>query len=69
MLLKERMVRFLQESAEKLKLNCQSALHSIQTLNILDHYHHQHINRIVSKSTLRAKSLALAILSLSSKLH
>lgn len=63
------MLRFLQESSEQLKLTYQSALQSIQVLNILDHYHHYPINRLIHKSQHKGKCLSLAILSLCTKMH
>lgn len=69
MLLKQPMLRFLQQSSQQLKLTYQSALHSIQILNILEHYQHSAINRLIHKSMYRSKCLSLGVLSLCTKIH
>jgi hypothetical protein len=66
---KERMVHFLEEASERLRLGYQPTLQAIQALNILDHPRsHPPINKIV-RNLPRAYCLAAAILALTSKLY
>ena len=63
---KEELLRFTQQTAQKLKLNYQSTLQAVQNINILSRYRGQLIN-------IHAKDVpycfALALLSLASKIH
>ena len=66
---KDKIVRFLQDSAERLKLTYQSTLQAIQTLNLLENYHAPHINKAIGKHYANTRPFSLALLSLCCKLH
>jgi hypothetical protein len=67
--LKERMVHFLEEASERLRLGYQPTLQAIQALNVLDHSRSAPtINRFI-RTLSRAHCFAAALLALTSKLY
>lgn len=68
MIFKERLVHFLEESSEKLKLTYQSTLQSIQIINVIDTLHRIDINKAIAKQWTKAKCFAIALLRLCCKL-
>ena len=69
MLFKERIVHFIEENSERFKLSYQSTLHSIQTLNVLEHSQLQPINAFIHHNWTHAKCLAINALIISANLY
>ena len=66
--IKEQMVKITEHTAAKLKVSEQVTLQAIQIVNVLDHYHHLEIAKIVEKEVRKMNYLVFAVLSLCGQL-
>lgn len=63
---KEKVVHFMEDAGDRLRLSSQTTLHAIQLLNCLDAFQRIQLAKALVRN---AQTLAIALLSLSAKLY